>query len=648
MKLQPIDIFIIGLYLVAMIVIGLVLKKKASKNMDSYFLGGKTLPFYMLGLSNASGQFDISGTMWMVTLAFIYGIKSAWVPWLWPVFNQIFLMVYLSVWLRRSNVLTGAEWIQTRFGKNKGASLSHTIVVIYALIGVLGFLSYGFIGVGKFMEIFFPWDFVSQYVPFDIPAEYVPHAYGIFFTAIATIYVMLGGMLSIVWTDVVQFAIMTVAGITIAGIAMMKVSPETIASIVPAGWDSLMPGWNLDLHWTDIFSDVNTKIMNDQFGLFGIFIMMMLFKGVFNSMAGPAPNYDMQKILSCRNGKEAALMSGSVPVILLIPRYLMIMGFTILALAFFKDLDLTTKTGAIDFELILPNAINQFVPVGVCGLLLAGLLAAFMSTFASTANAAPAYIVNDIYKKYINPNASNKTMIRASYIVTVAVVVVSVVIGFFVESVNSVLQWITSALYGRYIAANLLKWHWWRFNGNGYFWGMITGILAAMVCPFIFDGYTMVDGHFVERVGEYANNAPMLPLFYFPVLLVVSLIGCIVGTYAAPPVEDETLERFYITVRPWGYWKPVYNKVVAKYPQVKANKNFKRDMFNVAVGIIWQMCLTIIPMYIVIREGMPLITSILILAITTLVLKKNWYDKMSKDEVEYNALMEELKLNEKK
>ena len=84
MKLQPIDIFIIGLYLVAMIVIGLVLKKKASKNMDSYFLGGKTLPFYMLGLSNASGQFDISGTMWMVTLAFIYGIKSAWVPWLWP------------------------------------------------------------------------------------------------------------------------------------------------------------------------------------------------------------------------------------------------------------------------------------------------------------------------------------------------------------------------------------------------------------------------------------------------------------------------------------------------------------------------------------------------------------------------------------
>ena len=116
MKLQLVDVLIIAAYLVIMIVIGLLLKKKASKNLDSYFLGGKTLPFYMLGLSNASGMFDISGTMWMVYLAFVYGLKSLWIPWLWPVFNQIFLMIYLSVWLRRSNVLTGAEWIRTRFG----------------------------------------------------------------------------------------------------------------------------------------------------------------------------------------------------------------------------------------------------------------------------------------------------------------------------------------------------------------------------------------------------------------------------------------------------------------------------------------------------------------------------------------------------
>lgn len=119
MKLHVVDILIICAYLIVIVLIGLFLKKKAAKNMDSYFLGGKSLPFYMLGLSNASGMFDITGTMLMVYWAFAYGFKSLWIPWLWPVFNQIFLMVYLSVWLRRSNVLTGAEWIKTRFGHGK-------------------------------------------------------------------------------------------------------------------------------------------------------------------------------------------------------------------------------------------------------------------------------------------------------------------------------------------------------------------------------------------------------------------------------------------------------------------------------------------------------------------------------------------------
>ncbi|MCD7978249.1 MAG: Na+:solute symporter [Tannerellaceae bacterium] len=627
MKLQLIDILIIALYLVAMIVIGLMLKKRASKNLDSYFLGGKTLPFYMLGLSNASGMFDISGTMWMVYLSFVYGLKALWIPWLWPVFNQIFLMIYLSIWLRRSNVLTGAEWIRTRFGYGKGANLSHTIVILYAVVGVLGFLSYGFIGIGKFMEIFFPWEIVSQYVPFEVAPEYVPHLYGIFFTTIATFYVMLGGLLSIVWTDVVQFMIMTVAGVVIAVIAMTKVSPDMLAAHVPVGWDTPFFGWHLDLDWSGLIPSVMDKMAADQYNLFAIVIMMMLFKGIFLSMAGPAPNYDMQKILACKSPKEAALMSGSVPVILLIPRYLMIMGFAVLAIVFFSD-DFAAMGSDIDFETILPRAIGEFVPVGLAGLLLAGLLAAFMSTFASTVNAAPAYLVNDVYLKYINPAAPAKTQIRASYLISVLVVVISTIIGFFVENINSVLQWIVSALYGGYIAANLLKWHWWRFNGYGYFWGMLVGILAAMIVPQFFPD--------------------TLPLYYFPLLMFVSLIGCIVGTLMTAPTDEETLINFYVRVRPWGFWGPIARKAIARYPQVKRNTNFKRDIFNVAVGIVWQLCLTIIPMYIVIKEGFPLITSIIILGITTLILKKNWYDKMNREEKEYNALMDELKLEEKK
>ena len=116
MKLSSLDIAIILAYLVASVLVGYWVSHRASRDIRAYFLGANTLPWYVLGVSNASGMFDISGTMLLVYWMFIYGLKSVWIPWLWPTFNQIFLMVYLSSWLRRSNVITGAEWIQTRFG----------------------------------------------------------------------------------------------------------------------------------------------------------------------------------------------------------------------------------------------------------------------------------------------------------------------------------------------------------------------------------------------------------------------------------------------------------------------------------------------------------------------------------------------------
>ena len=145
MSLTILDVIIIALYFVAIVGLGLWISRNANKDVNGYFLGGNKLRWQFLGLSNASGMFDISGTMWMVYLLFIYGLKSIYIPWLWPSFNQIFLMVFLSIWLRRSGVMTGAEWIKFRFGESKGATYSHLVVVAFALLSVLGFLAYSFI-----------------------------------------------------------------------------------------------------------------------------------------------------------------------------------------------------------------------------------------------------------------------------------------------------------------------------------------------------------------------------------------------------------------------------------------------------------------------------------------------------------------------
>ena len=613
MKLHAIDLVIIAAYLITMVCIGWFMRKKARLNKENYLLGGKSLPWYMLGLSDASDMFDISGTMWMVSLCFVYGMKSIWIPWLWPVFNQVFLMMYLSRWLRRSNATTGAEWLVSRFGNSgKSVKASHNIVVAFALLSCLGFMAYGFVGLGKFMQIFIPWDSVQHFIPFHVAPEYVPHVYGIVFTLFAMFYSILGGMRSIVLGDVIKYAIMTVACISIGIIAMIHLHGNSLN--VPNGWTNPFFGWKLNLDWSNIVADANKKISEDGFSMFGIFFMMMLFKGVFASVAGPAPNYDMQKILSTKSPQEASKMSGFVSIILLPIRYSMIIGFTVLALLYYSQIhgDIQTTNGT-DFEKVLPAAINNFLPIGLMGLVLTGLLGAFMGTFSGTLNAAQAYIVNDIYLKYVNPAASNKKIISMNYLAGLVVVTTGVVLGLFVKDVNTVLQWIVSGLYGGYIAANMLKWHWWRFNASGFFWGMLAGILPAIALA-ILKSKDVLHG---------------LDLYYWPVLFVLSLIGSIAGTYAAPPVNSDTLKSFYKNVRPWGFWKPVHDMVVADDPKFIGNKNFGINMFNVVLGIVGQLCLTILPMYIVLWLKLPLLITGIILLFIIMILKKTWWNRLN-------------------
>jgi solute:Na+ symporter, SSS family len=610
MKLQGLDISIIVMYLISMLMLGWFMRKKARLNNQNYLMGGKKLPWYMLGLSDASDMFDISGTMWMVSLCFVYGLKSIWIPWLWPVFNQVFNMMYLSKWLRRSNANTGAEWLQTRFGKtDKGVKGSHTVVVAFALIGCLGFLAFGFIGLGKFIEIFVPWEAVKSYIPFNVPAKYVAHFYGIIFTLFAVFYSVLGGMHSIVIGDLIKYAIMTIGCFAIAYIAMQHLHGSGIQKLnVPEGWKDPFFGWNLNMNWTGIVNDAMKKINEDGYGLFGILFMMMLFKGIFSSMAGPAPNYDMQKILSTKSPKEASKMTGFVSLILLPVRYSMIIGLTVLGVLYFNQLNLSNGSGGIDFEKILPATINNFLPVGVLGLVLTGLLGAFMGTFSGTLNAAQAYFVNDIYLKHINPNASNNKTMQMNYLSGIIIVTLGIFFGFMAKDVNSILQWIVSGLYGGYIASNVFKWYWWRFNANGYFWGMFAGVVGALVFSKLFNGIEF--------------------LYYFPLLFAISIAGCLIGTFMAPPTTEAVLRDFYKTVKPWGFWKPVHELVLKEDSTFVANKNFKLDMFNVALGIIAQLCLTLLPMYIVLWMKLPLLITVFILTIIILILKKTWWNKL--------------------
>ncbi len=607
MNLQPLDIGIVIGYLILTLLIGFLISKQASKNLDSYFLGGRRIPWYILGISNASGMFDITGTMWFVSILFIYGLKGAWLPWIWPIWNQVFLMVFLATWLRRSKVMTGAEWLKTRFGEDRGGRLSHLIIVVFAIVSVIGFIAYTFAGIGKFATSFFPWDLTTEIGSKVISSE---NMYALLIIGFTTLYVIKGGMYSVVATEIMQFLVLTISCFVVGVIAMNLVTPAQLNAVIPAGWKDLFFGWKLNLDWSNLIPSVKNKISADGYEYFSIIFMIMVFKGLLVSIAGPVPSYDLQRILSTKNPRDAARMTGFTSLVLFFPRFLMVAGITVLVLVYFSP-KLNSMGSDIDFEMILPYAVSNFIPTGLLGLLLAGLIAAFMSNFAAYVNAGPAYIVNDIYKKFINPNASNKRYIRLSYLVSLLVVIIGVIFGMFIHSIDSMTKWIVASLYGGYTAANILKWVWWRFNGYGYFWGMLSGIAASLVIPLVFP-------------DSSALNT-------FPLILLISSVGCVAGSLLTAPDNEEVLKEFYSSVRPWGFWEPIYQKVLAENPAFKKNRNFKRDMMNCSVGIAWQMSMVVMPIYLVIREFISMSIAFVVFAATTVFLKFYWYDRLEED-----------------
>ena len=474
------------------------------------------------------------------------------------------------------------------------------IVVIFALVSVIGFLTYGFKGIGKFAIDFLPWHLSAN-------------EYALILMGITTFYVVKGGMFSVVITEVLQFCILSIASIAIGIIAIARVSPEALRRAIPAGWDQIWFGWHLNLDWSDLIAAVNTKIAEDGYSHLRRILHDDAVQGhPASALPDPRPTTTCSASSPRKNPREASMMSAMVNVVLNVPRYFMITGLTILALVFYSD-KIRAMGQKMDFEMVLPDALSQFVPAGLLGLLVAGLLAAFMSNFAATVNAAPPYIVNDLYRKFINPHASERNCVRLSYLASFAVVVLGISFGWFVE-------------FHQY--RDPVD----RLGAVGRLHGLQRPevVLVAFQRLRLFLGH----GHRHGRIADYVPAFPNVhPLNLFPIIVGLALIGCIVGTLRTKPEEDAVLMDFYKRVNPWGFWGPIREKVMREDPSFKPNPDFARDMFNIVVGIAWQTSLIAFPVYIVIRRYEIAAWAIAVVVVTSITLKFTWYDHLKKMEI---------------
>jgi len=626
--MHAVDITIIVLYFLLMIAVGWTVAKMAARNPESYFLAGKSLPWWMIGIAHGSSGVDISGTMWFVMVLFVYGVKGVWLLWVWPLFNVIFRMAYLGTWVRRSNVLTGAEWMYTRFGRNTGSELAYLSIVVYAIVSVVGFLSMAYIGIGKFTASFIPLESLGISAA-ALPGRMTPaDFFAIVIMLIAGIYCVVGGMYSVVMNDMIQFALILIAAVIIGVIAITTTSSQQILAAVPAGWDQMFFGWRLDLDWSNLIPKLNDKLYNpvgaggDGYSIFGLFVLMLFLKGVLVSMAGPTPNYAIQHVLSTRSPREAALENLMMAIASLAPRFLLIAGIGTLGIVYFgPELKAMGAGGKVDFEQILPSVVNGYLPIGAKGLILAGLLAAFMSTFVSTVNSGAAYIVNDIYKRYINPHASPHRYVLLSYFCSALIIALGIGFGFVTKSVHSITEVLVSVIVPAFVIPNVIKWHWWRFNGYGFFAGMAAGTVSALVLLFI------GRPDYMAMVGmEPIRLHPVYVVF--PTIMVLSTIASVSVCLLTRPEEDAVLMRFYRTVRPWGLWRPIYEKCRAEDPAIQPNRDFWRDWFNVLVGIVWELAMVAAPIFLVIQQPRKMWLCVAVFVVTSTILKFTWYDKL--------------------
>lgn len=559
-----IDYVIVLLYFAAVIGLGFCYRKRASKSLGAYFLGGKHLHWLALAMSGSVSNFDITGTMWIISILYVLGMKSMWHHWMWGFLMGAFFLSYMGKWVRRSNVMTAAEWMTTRFGGDSGGRFARTAYALMAVLTLASFVGYAYQGIGKFASVYIPLESLAQHTSLPwlqhVLAEHEAGCLALFIIGATTLYVVLGGLYSVVVTDVVQTVILTLGSLIIAYIAWANLTPELLGKL-PEGWTSLSVPWRIEgLAGTD----------NAQFECFGALVIVWVLKGLLLNAGGPAQMYDFQRFLAARDARDAAKV-GAAWSIFLIVRWAMAVGIALLAL--------TGVAGVSDSEKVMPLVLLKFLPAGLRGVVIAGLLSAFMSTFSSTVNSGASFIVRDLWQPYFRPNASERESVRCSYVATILLVLAGVGIGFQAASIAQIWGWIMMSLGAGVVIPNVLRWYWWRMNGWGYAFGTLGGILLSCV----------------------ALLFPEAPAYYvFFLICGASLIASVVVSLATRPTDEDVLVRFYKSVRPFGCWRPIAARAGLPDGALSpGSESMALTIVNVLLGMFAITGLYLFPMYLV-------------------------------------------------
>ncbi len=540
--MHTVDIAVIGIYLVVLVAIGAWLARRAGRDTDDYFLGGRKLPWWALGASGMSSNLDVAGTMTIVALVTLYGLQGFWIELRGGVVLPIAVfLAFMGKWHRRSRVMTTAEWMLLRFGDGRGGRLARmTAALTYVVLTVamiVFFLSAG----GRFLAEFLPYSETECAVGMAL---------------VAFLYTAASGLHGVIWTDVAQTVLIGGAALFVALTGAGLVSPELLAA-----W----PAAELNTVWPRV-DDARLE----PYLPFAAFLCVWFGKGVLEGLGGSGGSaYMAQRFYAARNVADCGRI-GMLWTVLFAARWPMVLGFAIIAM----DLGMTVDSAAAA-EGVLPTVLqSDYFPPGVRGVILAAMLAAAMSTFDSTLNAGASYVVRDLYQPRRGA-VSERHLVVAGYVASALLVGIALAISLWLGgSVLGVWVGIVMLLFPAFLVPFALRWYWSRFNGEGFAAGIVGGFAAALY-------FSLVDPAGWNEATRFLG------------IVAVSACAALVGTMMTTPVATTTLRAFYEQIRPWGWWPREW----------RAGHRFehRQDFGRLAQALVWQLCTFLLPMVLMLR-----------------------------------------------
>ena len=594
--LQLVDYLIIAVYLISIVIFGIYLERKARSGIDSYFLGNRNMPWWVLGASGMASNTDLAGTMIISALIYAVGAKGFFIEIRGGVvLIMAILMIFMGKWNRRAHVMTLAEWMWLRFGEGREGNTARIISAIANLIFAVGAMSYFTVAGGKFLGQFL-----------GINDELASIA----LVTLALIYTAASGFYGVVWTDVFQGFLIFLAIIYVCVLALQIATiPETFSVSIPAGGGFDLQQW-IFTDWSSISPSLTLDLPGDYsvFNLFGGVIFFYLLKECMAGIGGGG-GYMVQRYFAARSDREAGLLS-LFWIILLSFRWPLVTAFAMLAIHYGA-----TNSVIQDPELILPTVIAEYIPVGIRGLLIACFIAAAMSTFDSIINSSAAYWVKDIYQAYLNPQASNQQLITQSRLASVVIVVVGMLFSYQIKNINEIWGWLTLGLGAGLAIPLVLRWYWWRFNGYGFAAGTVAGMLAAIITK------AFIIGNIELQFQEYAS---------FLIPSISSFFGCIIGTFATEPTDLQVIDNFYKVTRPFGFWGVVRKNLPANIQQKIQNEN-RRDILSTFIAIPWQLILFMLGITFMMKRWDIFGTLLVLFIMLSIALYFTWFRYLSKE-----------------